>query len=238
MLGKILAVAAASLTIGTLALPGTVFAHSNHIRVVVKDGCTTGINVEAHDYPAQPAGASSSVTVEYDGQVTFQKLFGPQIKDNAPNPDKTVAHLYRVTFDRFDYVGPDGDRVYTGTIPACADATTTTTVPATTTTVDLATDVPPVPSTTSVPCQEDQPCWDCTQMGNQICGTTTTVATFICAGVIVADVCVVPTTTTVAPPTEPSSLPSTGSRTDIELAIGLSALAIGWCLLRIRRSRA
>jgi len=162
------------LTGGVIGLTaGIVSAHSNHVRA----NCNIGVNVEAHDYPAQPAGASASVTVEYDGNVTFQQLFGPAIKANAANPDKTKPHLYRVTFDRFNYVGPDGDAVYTGTIPACQEATTTTaapttTVPATTTTgpeipcvtdenghsnfqgtnipctPDSATDIPPVPSTT------------------------------------------------------------------------------------------
>lgn len=28
----------------------------------------------------------------------------------------------------------------------------------------------PVPVTTTVPCQEDMPCWDCETMGNLRCG--------------------------------------------------------------------
>src|SRR4051812_29560604 len=102
---------------GTLVLAGLASAHSNHIRVVMKGDCATGINVEAHDYPAEPAGASASVTVEFDGNVAWQQLFGPAIKAHVPNPDQSVTHTYRVTFDRFNFVGDDGDKVYTGTLP-------------------------------------------------------------------------------------------------------------------------
>lgn len=131
-----LGVASVALAGVVLLGPGLASAHSNHVRAT----CDIGVNVEAHDYPATPAGASSSVTVEFDGQVALQLLFGPAVKANAANPDKSVPHSYRVTFDRFDYVGPDGDREYVGSIPACAPATTSTTV--------VAVDVPPVPSTT------------------------------------------------------------------------------------------
>ena len=30
------------------------------------------------------------------------------------------------------------------------------------------------PPTTHVACFEDEPCWDCATMGNQVCGTVTT----------------------------------------------------------------
>lgn len=32
----------------------------------------------------------------------------------------------------------------------------------------------PVTTSTLPTCQEDEPCWDCTTMGNRICGPTTT----------------------------------------------------------------
>ena len=64
-------------------------------------------------------------------------------------------------------------------------------------------------------CYEDEPCWDCTTMGNQICGTTTTVV------VAVAD-----------PPVP--MLPSTGSEGGLVvvavmcLALGIGALCAAW----------
>lgn len=217
MLAKLTALAAASLTIGTLALPAVASAHTATIQV----SCQTGINVDLVNYHG-----TDHIKIRLDTVLIVDSDFHGEFHFHTPIGDQTKSHTWRVKVIAGDEASP----YEYGTVKPCAEtsnststsvapstAPTTTVAPSatTTTTVALATDVPPVPSTTAPPCQEDQPCWNCATMGNGICGTTTT-----------------------APPTHPSSLPATGSRTGIELSIALSALAIGWCLLSIRRSRA
>jgi hypothetical protein len=64
--------------------------------------------------------------------------------------------------------------------PTTAPPTTTSTAPvAPPTTVPVTTTAPPTTepptvTTTAPPCAEDDPCWDCTTMGNGTCETTTT----------------------------------------------------------------
>lgn len=68
-------------------------------------------------------------------------------------------------------------------------------------------------------CQEDEPCWDCTTMGNRICGPT--------AGPIVTT-----TTTTVASEKE---LPVTGADVADATVVGVSFLMVGaviWAWMR------
>jgi hypothetical protein len=191
MLGKITALAAASLTIGTLALPGTVFAHVPKISV----SCEAGINVDLTKYHG-----TDHVKIRLDGVLIVDTDFNGEFHFHQPIGDQTKSHRWLVKVIAGDEASPRES----GTTKPCAmpippEATTTTSAaPATTTSVALAIDVPPVPSTTTT----------------------------------------LPTTTAPAPPGQPTSLPATGSRTDIELAIAFMALVIGWCLLRIRRSRA
>jgi hypothetical protein len=189
--------------VGTLALTGLASAHSNHIRVVMKGDCATGINVEAHDYP-RIHGGSASVTVEFDGNVFFQKVFSGNVKDHVPNPDQSVPHLYRVTFDRFNFVG-EGDKEYTGVLPACknAPATTTTIAPTTTseTTTSIATETPPVPATVALVVPPEVP-------------TTS-----------------VPPTDT--PPS--GGLPATGLSAEQRLGLAMVVFGCGWALVRLAR---
>jgi hypothetical protein len=205
---------------GILVLAGLASAHSNHIRVVMKGDCATGINVEAHAYPDNPEG--SSVTVEFDGNVAFQQLFGPAIKHHVPNPDQSVPHLYRVTFDRFDVINDDGDKIYTGVLPACEAA-------------------PPVPSTTLVPAvsqvpttQPEIPCvlgpdghYNFAGTNNPCEGpaTTTTVALLTPPEV--------PTTTVSAPPS--GGLPATGFSAMQRLGLAMVVFGCGWGLIRLAR---
>lgn len=77
-------------------------------------------------------------------------------------------------------------------------------------------------TTTTVPCEEDQPCWNCNTMGNHVCGTTTTVPA--------------PTTTTIVPAKTP--LPVTGGSHLVPLAvIGLGAVFIGAAFVGAEKKR-
>ena len=138
-------------------------------------------------------------------------------------------------------------------------ATTTTTLPATTepvatvalepstteTTVTYSAPVPKretpttiagwsdlysAPSSTVV-CQEDEACWDCTTMGNLICGTTTTLAEPAgCCSDYVGD-----TTATVAVPH--GELAVTGGDAAPLVGVGVVFVALGMVALRVRRPR-
>lgn len=202
--------------------PGSVWANPS----TASGSCQAGVSYEGHDYP-QTNG--NTATISIDDVVVRTVTFSTSTSGNVANPDKTKPHTWQVVWDRVN--GTNGDRTQHGDFAACQTPATTTTLPTTTlptttTTVPATTTTLPAPTTTPA---------TTTTVAATVPTPPTTVATFICTGVMVADVCAVPTTT-IAPPSR--SIPATGNKTDIELAIGLSALCIGWCLLRIRRSRA
>ena len=120
------------------------------------------------------------------------------------------------------------------TVIACDDedtpVVTTTTTPATTSTPATTTTQPAASTSTAAPaCQEDEPCWDCTTMGNQICGpTTTTIVSDIVDPVVVSTTVGVPANTT---------LPNTGTGTDLLAGGALAVLAAGVCMLSAARRR-
>lgn len=77
----------------------------------------------------------------------------------------------------------------------------------------------PNPATT-VPCEEDQPCWNCNTMGNLQCGTTTTTAA---------------ATTTTIP--AKSDLPLTGGDIRTLVLIGLGVGLVGVALVGVEKKR-
>lgn len=115
------------------------------------------------------------------------------------------------------------------------------------TTTVVATDEPPVPSTVpstiavinapaTVPGRAVEPD-DCMAGGTTRwsilpCGPTTTIAMFVCDGVLVADTCVPAAAVYVAPP-----LPATGAGSETVALIGLVAIAVGVVLMGVRWAR-
>jgi len=134
------------------------------------------------------AGTRNYFTLVVDGELTSQSEFKSSTSGTWPLA-WGVNHSWSITIDA---PGTEHDKKIKGSTTACVPETTTTTTtlpPATTTTV-----AEPV-------CQEDEPCWDCTTMGNQICGTPAVVT----PPVITAD----PIVSVTPIPTAPRALPET-----------------------------
>jgi hypothetical protein len=195
------------------------------------------LHVGATDYPQ-----GSHVKAVVDGQTPIDTFFGGTFSQDVPWSTTMVHHwAVTITssddFPIFDQHG-DAGPCETLTVATVANPTTTTlpwvdchanppatadvaehcppaptTEAATTTTAAVTGDVVSVPTvSTTPPCQEDEPCWDCATMGNHVCGSVT--------------------------PRAPTMLPATGPG-DIETILGVGAglLIIGSLLLLTRLAR-
>lgn len=134
--------AVAGITIGVgviAAAPQLTSAHVPDIEV----SCATGINVTLSRY-----SGTDHVTIWKDDTVIADTDFTGSY-DFHRGFTRTTSHTWRVKVSAGNENSPD----VSGTVDACAEATTTTTTtsaPAESTTTSIvATDVPPVPSTTA-----------------------------------------------------------------------------------------
>jgi hypothetical protein len=194
-------------------LPGHAWANPS----TASGTCQGGVSYEGHDYP-QTNG--NTVTIYIDNAVVRTVTFSGSTSGNVPNPDKTKAHTWRAVWDRVN--GTDGDRTQSGEFGSCEIPPTTTTTPVAPTTT-LATTTTVAATTTMV--IDDTPTWT----------EGTTIVAFVCDGVLIGDFCQSPTTSTLSSAGPP--LPATGANHDVELAIAMMLVLVGYCLLRIRRAR-
>lgn len=200
--------------LAALTIPGVASAHN----ATATGTCTAGVAWAATNYDKTVV---NTITVTIDGTVRHQDLDFKASDSGQVATDQTKNHTWTVDIDA---PGGQYDRHLTGSYTACVVATTTTTVTPTTTTV-----APTTTTVSAVPCQEDEPCWDCSTMGNQICGPTVEVVTPT-----------VPTAT--LPPVVTSvpanvTLPATGDTSDsiVTLAFFVASLGIALALIARRR---
>lgn len=204
-----------------LAVPGIAAAHN----ASVTPSCS-GLSWTVTNYNKEVV---NTIVVKVDGATVHQDL-DFKASDTGTHPwSQTAAHTWSVVVNA---PGTEFDKSFAGTWQPCQTAPSTTVVVVTTT-------VPAslVPTTTTVvttvPCQEDDPCWDCTTMGNLQCGTTTTAVDQCCV--------VVPTTALgvadpVLTPDEPV-LPVTGGETVLAVVLAAAFIVAGWLIVRFGAKR-
>jgi LPXTG-motif cell wall-anchored protein len=104
------------------------------------------------------------VTISIDGVTVLSEYFNDTTSFTAASPDTTKSHTYAIvidanllTGDPVKYDRPTAEEPFTGTMPACAAPTTsstapetTTTLPAPTTTTDIG-EPPTVPPAVTIP---------------------------------------------------------------------------------------
>lgn len=201
----------------------------------------TGLTINLVNYEGGSTNNSIAVTIANggDGSSSGQTMFGGSYSHTFAW-SQIVSHTYTVVIDANLHTGDPAkyDKTFTGTWQPCQAPTTTTidrdptTTVAPTTTIDreAATTVPaPTTVATTLPCQEDQPCWDCATMGNRICGP-----------VALPVVPVVPVVSEIGTPlvvatTVPVVLPRTGSRTSNGLVLASILTIAGIALGSVRR---
>lgn len=203
-----------AVTAGTLATAGVAQAHTSSASMT----CQGGLVIDGVNFvPNLP----NHVYWKIDNQTPGQAQFAASFHKTVANPDKTVGHSWQVQFT----AGDDAkfDHFMSGTVAACVEGPpTTTTIPATTTTVVRPTTTTTIPAPTTTAAAPV---------------TTVTVPTSVLIDlppVVVS----VPSAPVVAVPVVNPPLPRTGvSAGDVAWVAAAVSMLGALCLLTARRKR-
>lgn len=189
-------------------------------------GAVSVLDVDLRNYTAGATlqltgGVTRSITFDGDYKHSFQMTGTTHVvvtaNDHIGDLDET-EHTQSCTTTTSSST-PDSVPPSTTSTPVTTPSTSSSSSPTTTVVTEVAPPTTTAPTSTEVGvapptthhCEEDEPCWDCTTMGNLICGPTQ------------------------AP--RPAGLPETGFPAAVACACATGFLLVGFAIKRLARRR-